>query len=106
MRRVLRRCLGPPPRRDHDVHVLLPPEGTDPMTADWHDLAAKEPEAHITQTGRWTYSVYISHGLTRYGPDGYGWHVLGAKRAAWKADRELARYRRRKARLSNVTVRR
>ena len=50
------------------------------------------PEAVIERRGRWWHLVYVDHGLMRWGPDGYGWHVLGAKRAERKARRVLASY--------------
>lgn len=57
------------------------------MTWDWD----RAPEARIERTGRWWHLVYIVHGPMRYGPEGDGWHVLGAKRAVRKAARVLAR---------------
>jgi hypothetical protein len=53
-----------------------------------------EPEARIEQTGRWTYSITITHGLMSIGPGGYGWLRFGRDRAERKAMRELARYKR------------
>jgi hypothetical protein len=59
-----------------------------------------EPEARIEQTGRWTYSVGITHGAMYIGPGlhGGGWLVFGRARAERKAARELARYKRDRAR--------
>ena len=57
-----------------------------------------EPEARIEQAGRWTYSVYVTHGLMSIGPNGLPWLRLGRKRAERKARRELARYKRQEAR--------
>ena len=59
------------------------------------------PTAEIEQIGRWTYRVAIIHGLMSYGPDGYGWHVLGRRWAERKAVRELAKYVRREERHAN-----
>jgi hypothetical protein len=46
--------------------------------------------------------IWISDGLCRYGPDGYGWHRLGERRAVKKAERELHRYLLREARSRDV----
>lgn len=50
---------------------------------------ATAPYAEIRRTGRWTYYVTVKHGILSYG---YGWIVLGRRRAERKGARELARY--------------
>lgn len=55
------------------------------------------PEVVVERRGRWVHLVYIRTrtvgGLAmRYGPDGYGWHVFGRRRAERKARRVLRRY--------------
>jgi hypothetical protein len=60
------------------------------------------PVAKIEQTGRWVRVIWISDGLSRYGPDGYGWHRLGERRAVKKAERESRRYLRREERSRNA----
>lgn len=52
------------------------------------------PQAEVQRIGRFTYHVYVISGVMRWGPDGYGWHVWGAKRAERKAARVLAAYKR------------
>lgn len=70
------------------------------MTA-WDDID-DEPRAEVQQIGRWTYRVSVIHGICSWGPDGYGWHVLGRRRAARKARKALARYLRQEVRRSVV----
>lgn len=65
----------------------------EPPPPPWEDKL-KPPHAVIQKAGRWTYRIYIDHGLTIYAPGGYGWHRLGRERAERKARRELARYNR------------
>jgi hypothetical protein len=60
------------------------------------------PEPRIERVGRWTYRVWIADGICSYGPDGYGWLVLGQRRAHRKVVRVLRRYLRDKARCSAV----
>jgi hypothetical protein len=67
------------------------------MNVEW-------PYASIRRAGRWTYLVQIRHGFMTYGPDGYGWIVLGEKRARRKARRELDRYNRNEARRAQVEI--
>lgn len=62
------------------------------------------PQAEVRRVGRWTYHVQVVDGLTTWGPDGYGWHVLGRRRALSKARRVLARYLRNEARRADLTV--
>lgn len=68
--------------------------------ADWLDHWWDEhpPHAEITKTGRFTYHIIITHGLTTYGPVfggvQIGWHRIGRRRAEAKARRELDRYKR------------
>jgi len=64
----------------------------------------RPPFAEITRIGRWTYNVVIRDGLTQYGPDGMGWHVLGSRRAERKARRELDRYLDQENRRRDVTI--
>lgn len=52
----------------------------------------ERPFAEVTRVGRWTYRVIIRDGITLYGPDGFGWTVLGSERAKRKARGELERY--------------
>lgn len=54
----------------------------------------EEPEAVVEKRGRWLHLIYISIGLSQYGPNGHGWYVLRAKRAKKKAKKELLRYNR------------
>jgi hypothetical protein len=52
------------------------------------------PHAVVERVGRWTYIVAVEHGMCRWGLDGYGWFVIGRKRAERKARKVLARYHR------------
>lgn len=55
----------------------------------------ENPSAHISRVGRWTYRVRVEHHITTWGADnGYGWHVIGLKRAKRKGRRVLAQYER------------
>lgn len=56
------------------------------------------PEAVVKRVGRWTYRVQVVDGIGVWGPDGYGWYVLGRGRAVRKARKVLARYRKLHAR--------
>lgn len=70
--------------------------------AGWlHDLR-HEPCAEVERTGRWTYRVSVTDGMTVWGPYGYGWLVVGHKRAQRKARRVLARYLKQEARAGEV----
>ena len=51
-----------------------------------------EPEATIQHTGRWTYWVSVTWGITAMGEHG-GWHVLGRKRAERSARRAMAKWK-------------
>jgi hypothetical protein len=72
---------------------------------------SREPYAVIEEVGtswfgrrRWL--VYIRHGVIQYGPDGYGWHVVGTReRAEAKARLYLARYRERMAPRPQTVIR-
>lgn len=57
-------------------------------------IAAPEgsPKAHIRRVGRWSYEVWVTHGILQWGPNGAPWRVYGAKRAARSAFRHLRRY--------------
>jgi len=68
--------------------AAIPP----PLPAGWLDRDLKLIEAVITQHGRWSWRVYIRHGISISAPGGYGWIVFGRRRAERKAARELARY--------------
>ncbi len=57
-----------------------------------------DPEALVTRIGRWSYEIYVIHGAMAIGPNGYPWHRFGRARAERKARRELARYKRERAR--------
>lgn len=73
----------------------------------WSDPLESPPEAKVERLGRWWFRVYVSHGLSQYGPDGYGWHVLGERRAHRKAKAVLRRYverERRHATVETVTL--
>lgn len=63
-----------------------------------------EPRARVSRHGRWTYSVYVEDGLTRWGPDGCGWLVFGRNRAEAKGRRVLRRYLRTQAEAESWTV--
>ncbi len=69
----------------------------------WLDDLPK-PRAEITRTGRWTYRVVVKDRLTQWGPNGYGWTILGRRRAEKKAIRVLAKYRREQQREKDVTI--
>lgn len=86
-----------------NIHALHGPEVTIEFTDEPYP-GDEQPEAEIQQVGRWTYRVSVSHGLLTYGPDGYGWHILGRRRAERKAERALARYIRKQAREAEVVV--
>jgi hypothetical protein len=58
------------------------------------------PHAVVERVGRWTYVVAVESGMTRWGARGYGWFVLGRKRADRKARKVLRRYHRDQARLA------
>jgi hypothetical protein len=68
------------------------------MRSDQERAEQVAAEAVIRQIGRWTYLVYVRHGICTYGLGGYGWRVFGRKRAARKARRALADYVRREQR--------
>ncbi len=52
-----------------------------------------EPYAVAEQKGRWSWRVYVLHGISRWGLDGYGWTVWGSRsRAEKQARRRLAEY--------------
>jgi Rieske Fe-S protein len=55
-------------------------------------MVTTHPEAVIEQLGRGWHLVYVRYGVMRYGPDGDGWRVFGAKRAERKARKELKAY--------------
>lgn len=63
-----------------------------------------EPRAEITRAGRWTYRVVVKEGIGQWGPNGYGWTVLGRRRAERKAAKVLARYQREQERQRDVTI--
>jgi hypothetical protein len=69
---------------------------------EWVDPYDSPPEARVERLGRWWFRVYVTHGLSQWGPDGYGWHVLGERRAHAKARRVLRRYVDREARRADV----
>lgn len=51
------------------------------------------PRADVSPVGRWTWRVVIRQGFAAYGPYwGYGWVILGHRRAHRKAARELRRH--------------
>jgi hypothetical protein len=88
-----------PPTNPHgDVHAAV---AARPAAIPGRRL---DPEVVIQQAGRWTWRVYIRHGIIQYGPDGYGWHVFGQQRAERKARRELDRYLERQRRSAAVHV--
>jgi hypothetical protein len=60
--------------------------------AEFLDGLQESPHAEIEPIGRWTWRVFVSDGLTEWGPDGYGWRVLGKRRVERKAHKVLARY--------------
>jgi hypothetical protein len=66
------------------------------------DVWDAPPMAKVERLGRWWFLVYVSHGITRYGPDGYGWHVLGERRAHAKARAVLREYVEREGRHADV----
>lgn len=55
------------------------------------DLPERELKAIIEPRGKYWYRVYLLYGWTRYGPDGWGWHVFSHRLAVRKAQRELKR---------------
>ena len=55
------------------------------------------PCAEIEQTGRWTYTVTVHHGMIQWGPNGAGWIVFGRKWAERKARKVLRQYLQRQA---------
>ena len=58
------------------------------------DYAERQPQITITRSGRWTYHVKLTDGLTLVGD----WLVFGAKGARRVGWRKLRRYRRARAR--------
>jgi hypothetical protein len=52
-----------------------------------------KPFAMVTQVGRWTWKIIVIDGISRHGPDGMPWRVIGGReRATRKAKRVLASY--------------
>jgi hypothetical protein len=68
----------------------------------WTDPYDSPPEAKVERLGRWSFLVYVTHGLSQWGPDGYGWRVFGERRAHAKARRVLRKYVDNEARKADV----
>ena len=67
------------------------------------DLEKWNPaHAEVQQVGRWRYSIWISHGLTRWCGE-LGTYRFGYKRAVKKGERMLAKYLLMEQRRKNVT---
>jgi len=52
----------------------------------------KDPEWVVQQVGRYSWRVWVQHGVFRVGPEGLWWTRWSEKSAVAKGKRELARY--------------
>lgn len=94
--------IGAPPLCAHHQAVIENlADQEEPMTTPtprWHDLDDAPPEAHYQRAGRVTWSVWVTAGISQWGPDGGVWLVHGLtpahaeRRAARKAGKVLAKY--------------